>query len=176
MKTPDHNQGTCVRLSIPLAVLYVFIYGPIASPQTQNGEIKGVITDDAGARIPKAVVTATNLRTQIYRTVDSSETGDYVISNLQPGVYQVAVTKQGFQKGLAQEVTVDVNQIVTLDIPLRVGTVTETVNVAAEGALLEAATAQLGTVITEEKSSTSRSMQGIFPSWSHSLRALRRSA
>ncbi len=43
------------------------------------------------------------------------------------------------------------NQIVTLDIQLRSGAVSETVSVAAEGALLESATAQLGTVITEEK-------------------------
>ena len=134
----------------------LFLLGALvlASPawtQTQNGEIKGVITDDGGSRIPKATVTATNQRTQIYRTVESTDSGDYVISNLQPGVYRVAVAKPGFQKGLSEEVTLNVNQTVTLDVQLRVGTVTETVNVAAEGALLEAATAQLGTVITEEK-------------------------
>ncbi len=139
-------------LTLPLIVLCGLFVGPSARAQTQNGEIKGVVTDPAGSRIPKAAVTATNQSTQIYRTVESSDTGDYVISNLQPGVYRVAVTKQGFQKGLTQDVTLDVNQIVTLDIQLRVGAMNETtVSVAAEGALLEAATAQLGTVITEEK-------------------------
>ncbi len=151
MKTSNHDRGMCIRLVVPLLICCVLFDGRVAPAQTQNGEIKGVVTDEAGSRIPQAVVTATNQRTQIYRTVDSSATGDYVVSNLQPGIYRIAVTKQGFQKGLTQEVTVDVNQTVTLDIPLRVGTVSETVNVAAEGALLEAATAQLGTVITEEK-------------------------
>jgi hypothetical protein len=138
-------------LPLTLAALGFWLSGSTLLAQTQNGEIKGAITDDAGSRIPKAIVTATNQRTQIYRTVESSETGDYVIANIQPGVYRVEVTKAGFQKTLTQEVTVDVNQIATVDIQMRVGTVTETVSVAAEGAMLEAATAQLGTVITEEK-------------------------
>src|SRR5579872_2114782 len=134
-----------------LWTLFTFFAGSEMLAQTQNGEIKGVVTDVAGARIPLAAVTVTNQHTQIYRTVASSETGDYVISNLQPGVYRIAVTKQGFEKSVSEEINLDVNQTVTLDVQLRVGTVTETLNVAAEGTLLEAATAQLGTVITQEK-------------------------
>src|SRR5580704_11044484 len=126
VKTSNHDRGMCIRLVVPLLICCVLFDGRVAPAQTQNGEIRGEVTDEAGSRIPQAVVTATNQRTQIYRTVDSSATGDYVVSNLQPGIYRIAVTKQGFQKGLTQEVTVDVNQTVTLDIPLRVGTVSET--------------------------------------------------
>jgi hypothetical protein len=137
-------------MKLNLLLLAALLAVPALS-QTQNGEIKGIVTDDGGARIPKAAVTVTNQRTQIYRTVESSETGDYVITNVQPGLYRISVSKEGFQKGLSQDILVDVNQTVTLDVQLRVGTIAETVNVAAEGALLEAATAQLGTVMTEEK-------------------------
>ena len=151
--SPKSEINPAVRgsLAIFLAVAMALFFSPNAPAQTQNGQIKGLVTDDGGARIPKAAITATNQRTQVYRTVESSATGDYAISNLQPGVYRIGVTKPGFQKGLSEEVTVDVNQIVTLDVQLRVGAVNETVTVAAEGTMLESATAQLGTVMTEEK-------------------------
>jgi outer membrane receptor protein involved in Fe transport len=134
-----------------VVVFLLFVNSLPAPGQTQNATIKGVITDTTGSRIVQAVVTATNQRTTVSREVLTNDAGEYVVTNLSPGAYWVEATKDGFQKGMSQGLTLNVNQTLTLDIQLRVGAVNEVINVVAEGTALESATAQLGTVITEEK-------------------------
>ncbi len=123
----------------------------LAMAQTQTAQLNGTITDQAGAVVPDASIAATNIATQVSRTVRSNATGNYVLSNLLPGTYRVEATKPGFQRAVSERFTLDVNQAATLNIRLEVGTVTESVQVAAEATLLEATTAQLGTVVTQEK-------------------------
>lgn len=119
--------------------------------QTQTGQVTGAITDPQSSAVPGATVTVTNVATQVARTAESNVTGNYTVTNLMPGNYQVAVSKEGFQKAVSQVFSVDVNQGVTVDIRMQVGAVTETVNVSAEATLLAASSAQLGTVVTQEK-------------------------
>ena len=104
--------------------VFLFVTSIAVLAQTQNATIKGVITDSTNLRIPQSVVTATNQRTQVSRAVETNEAGDYVITNLQPGIYRVEVSKEGFQRGLLDAVTLNVNQTLTLDIQLQLGAVT----------------------------------------------------
>lgn len=132
--------------------LFFLIFGTGGiSAQTQNAQINGIIYDQVGAAVPDAAVTAVNTGTRIARTVQSTTTGNYVISNLVPGRYRVEVTQSGFQKSVSQEFNLDVNQITTLDFHLTLGAVSQSVEVSAEATQLEASNAQLGTVVTQEK-------------------------
>jgi hypothetical protein len=67
-----------------------------AFAQTQNAEINGLVTDEAGAAVPSASVTVTNTASKISRAVQSNEAGNYVILNLTPGPYRIEVEKNGF--------------------------------------------------------------------------------
>ena len=119
--------------------------------QTQNAQVNGTITDQQGAVIPGASVTVSNASTQVSRTVTTSAGGTYVITNLQPGIYQLEVSHEGFQRAQSDLMSLEVNQIATMDISLVVGAVTETIEVVAEAAQLQSTSAQLGTVVSEEK-------------------------
>lgn len=132
------------------AVWLVLATAPAAA-QTQNAQINGSILDQAGAAVPGATVTVTNVETQVVRTVNSTATGNYVVANLTPGRYKVEVTQGGFQKTVSQPFDLDVNQTTTLDLSLEVGSVSESVQVSAEATQVDATNAQMGTVITQEK-------------------------
>ena len=130
-------------------ILALLLLAPAAS--AQNAQINGTVRDISGSVVPGCKVIATNTATQVSRTVESNEVGLYVISNLQPGPYILTASKEGFQKAATETITLSVNQTATVDVPLAIGAVTDSVHVSAESALLEATSAQLGTVVTEEK-------------------------
>ena len=123
----------------------------LAQAQTTTGEINGTVSDSAGARVAGAMVTVTNTGTGVARTTTSNDTGAYLVNSLLPGNYQLAVTKEGFDKSVSQPIRLNVNQAVSLDVSLNVGQVSQSVVVSASGELLNTTDAQLGTVVTQEK-------------------------
>ena len=142
-----------VKTVVTVAALLVLltIGGVDGIAQTQNAQVNGTIMDQQGAVIPGASVTVTNASTQVSRTVTTSAGGIYVITNLQPGIYRLEVSNEGFQRAQSNLISLEVNQIGTVDISLVVGAVTETIEVVAEAAELQSTSAQLGTVVSEEK-------------------------
>jgi outer membrane receptor protein involved in Fe transport len=138
-----------MRNSIVAISLFIVLAG-VGFGQTQSASISGTVTDPAGAAVPGAKITITNTDTQVSRVAESNETGTYVVPNLLPGPYRIEVSKEGFQKAVST-VTLAVNQRATLEIALEVGAVSQTVQVSAEAAGLEANAAQVGTVVSEEK-------------------------
>lgn len=69
-----------------------------AHAQTIVGRISGTVTDGTGAVVPNATVTVTDEATQQSRTVTTDDNGFYVITNLQPSSYSIAIESQGFKK------------------------------------------------------------------------------
>lgn len=133
--------------SIVLGAVCAALYPAFA--QTQSAQLNGIVTDASGAIIPGAEVKVTNTGTGVSRTGASNETGNFVFASLAPGRYRVEVSREGFRSAVIPELTLDVNQTTSVTIKLNVGQVVEKVEVQAEAAALEAATAQLGTVVTE---------------------------
>ena len=80
-----------------------------ASAQTNTSAIAGIITDETGATVPSATVTVTETATGQVRTTSAS--GEYVVSQLPPGKYEVKVAAPGFQTALASNVTLDVAEV-----------------------------------------------------------------
>jgi len=82
--------------------------------QAGTGSIAGTVTDPSGAVVPGAKITITSLGTHAVRTVVAGPRGEYVVSNLQPGTYEVSVEQQGFNS-LKQQVDVTVGSRNTVD-------------------------------------------------------------
>jgi hypothetical protein len=82
-------------------------------------------------------VTATNVETQISRTVQTNETGTYLLANLQPGSYRCDDRQGGLPKSASNLVTLNVNQIATPDVRLAVRAVSESVRISAGATALE---------------------------------------
>jgi len=96
-------------------------------------------------------VKVTNLATGTVRESQSDAVGNYSIPYLQAGDYKVAVAHPGFQGQQVESVTLQVDQTARVDFTLKVGNVTETLEVAANAALLQTENATVGTVIESNK-------------------------
>src|SRR5262245_10543322 len=93
--------------------------------QTDRGAITGAVADASNAVIPGANVTATNTQTTAkYETV-STETGNYTLTQLPAGTYELLVELPGFKKYVRQGVTVLAATVVRIDVSLEVGAASE---------------------------------------------------
>src|SRR3954454_3525452 len=119
--------------------------------QDARGTITGHVTDSTGANIAGADVRVTNVATGVVLASKTNEAGNYNAPFLLPGTYTVAVELSGFRKVNRENVQVRVGETVTLDVPLTVGDVNETVSVTAESPLLQTAEASLGQVVDERR-------------------------
>jgi Carboxypeptidase regulatory-like domain len=119
--------------------------------QLTTGSIVGTVSDASGSRVPDVTVTATEVATATSTTVTADASGSYSITTLNIGQYTVSFQKTGFQRVVQTNVTLDIGQVIRVDATLKVGAVTQTVEVTAAPPLLEAETSSLGTVETEKR-------------------------
>jgi hypothetical protein len=131
-----------------LACTLLFVALPsLASAQT--ADIVGRVTDNTGGVLPGATVTVENTGTRDVRTAVTSDTGDYVFTLLPIGTYTVRIELQGFSAFSSRAVLTGGDRI-RVDGRLNLGTVTETVEVAAEVQLLQTDASTLSALVTEK--------------------------
>ncbi len=121
-----------------------------ALPQTQ-GQITGEVTDPAGAVVVGAAVTVTNPETNFTRQNTTNSAGIYTFPALQPGLYNVKVEMAGFRTEVRNCVELQVEQVARIDFRLKVGAITETVEVTGGTPLLNTEDATVGTVIDHQR-------------------------
>src|SRR5713226_1965438 len=113
---------------LALMALFLTTAWPLLS-QT-FGEISGEVRDPSGSAVVGASVTATNTANGAIRSVVTNDAGLYSFPSLQPGIYSVKVTLQGFQAVTRPDVELQVQQTARLDFALQLGQVSEVVEVA----------------------------------------------
>ena len=118
-----------------------------AFAQSTGGRILGRVADPSGAVLAGVKVTLTNEATAVSRSVQTNSSGDYVFVEVQPGNYDVSFEQAGFKQNLRKGVTVDVNQVVTLNQTMSIGEQKETVEVTSEAPLVDTTSTQLGAVV-----------------------------
>ena len=113
--------------------------------QDITGTIGGTVLDPSGAAVPKAKVTVTNTdRNQAVRTLTTDTSGTYSAVLLPIGNYSVKAEATGFKTAIQSGIVLNVNDALKINLTLQVGSLTETVEVAAS-----AATVELGTSASE---------------------------
>jgi hypothetical protein len=135
------------RTLVVTFVLFVFMAVPGYAQQIR-GDITGKVFDEQGRVVPGATVTARNKATGAERSATTSDNGDYSISNLEPGKYDVTVQASNFSKALAKDLEVNVGAEASQNFTLKPGEVTATVEVTSEGNPIETTTSELGRNIT----------------------------
>lgn len=138
-----------------LRLLFAFVISVILASSVAyaaiTGSISGRVLDSTGAVIPGVNVVVLNVDTGISRTVVTDSEGFYIFSALNVGMYNVSVSKTGFKDYQATGIKVDANSALRIDIPLALGTVSETEEVRANALQVETQNTQLGEVIESEK-------------------------
>ncbi len=131
-----------------LLIVAGWSFSPAARGQAVNGGIVGTVTDSSGAVVPQARVTITNTATNVGQGGATDSNGYYSFPDLPPGSYKVAVAKQGFSTIVRSGVRLFVNSTVRVDVSLKPGEMTQTVNVKSTIPLLQTDTAQTGGQLT----------------------------
>jgi hypothetical protein len=117
--------------------IFVFLLATSSvSAQITTGDVSGTVTDQSGASIAGATVTAVCPDTQLTRTAASGSGGEYRLTEMPSCVYKVSVSASGF-KTTVREVTVTVAQTTKADFPLQLGQNTETVTVESVAPLVD---------------------------------------
>src|SRR5437870_5807105 len=133
-----------------LLVAALLISTSIAFAQIATGEVNGTITDKSGGAIINANIKITNQATGISDQVQSNSSGYFLFINVQPGNYTLSVEMTGFKTARVPVFQIAVNQTLTQNMVLDVGSITETVEVTAQAPLLQQSSTELGTVISEQ--------------------------
>ena len=140
------------RQRISRTVFVAFAAGScLATAQTLDTAILGVVTDPSGAVVTSAAVTIEQPATGLTRKVLTNSEGAYEVRYLLPGEYNVEVSAPGFTTERRTSVVLQTGQQARLNFPMQVGQVTERTNVVAEVPLLQTENAALGEVVSTER-------------------------
>ena len=104
----------------------------LATAQERFGGLTGIVTDATGAVLPGATVTITSKTTGAARTIVTSSDGLYNAPDLDPGRYTMVVELSGFAKVSMDDVAVSLGKTLKVDAQLKVGDMTEVVQVQAD--------------------------------------------
>jgi hypothetical protein len=135
---------------VSLALIWLFLStAGLWAQSTSTGTISGQISDDQGAAIAGASVQLVDAATKSTRTAITNAAGRYDVFNLNPDLYDITVSKPGFSESKLAGQNVQVGLVLTLNVSLKVGATTTTVEVtAAAGAELQTTNATVGSTIS----------------------------
>lgn len=118
-----------------------------ARGQEVTAAVNGTITDPSGAAVANAKVTVKDLDRGTASSTTTNDGGFYTFPRLPIGNYEVRVENPGFQASVQSPVQLQLNQIARIDFQLKVGNVSETVEVTSAAPVLQTQSTQLGTII-----------------------------
>jgi hypothetical protein len=131
----------------------LFLLGSIAlfplPALAQSGRIVGRVADPTGAVLAGVKVSLIHEATGATRSTTSNGSGDYTFVEVVPGVYTAQFELAGFKKTVQKGITVDVNQVVTLNKVLDIGETQEVVEITSEAQQVDTTSTQLGAVIND---------------------------
>lgn len=118
---------------------------PVFAQSITSGAVTGTITDPAGAAIPNASVTLTNIGTNVSQTTTTNADGSYRFAFLPPGTYKVTVSATGFQTTEHTGIAVGAGQPAAANVQLQVATQTQSVTVVETPPVLQSENADVST-------------------------------
>jgi hypothetical protein len=148
----SYTRCHCSILSLLFLGLAMLLAAPFAGAQSTGGRIRGTVSDPSGASVTAATVTLVNEATHAMRDVQSGSSGEYIFIEVPIGTYEINVAQAGFKKYVRKGVALDLNQVVSVDITLQLGSSAERVEVTGEPPVVDTSSTQLGAVVNERSS------------------------
>src|SRR5260221_12127438 len=142
------KQQPWMSLALALCLAAIVFDG---RAQTTATEILGVVTDSSGSVVAGAKITITRVATGQRLERITNQAGEYTFPLIEIGEYTLRAEMQGFRSQAVTGLKVETQQKARVDVVLEVGAVTETVEVAAAGAVLETENSAVGQVIENKR-------------------------
>jgi hypothetical protein len=115
--------------------------------QGTTGSIAGTVTDPSGAPISGATVTVRQVESGQDHVIKTSDVGSYRVPQLNPGQYNVRVDALGFRTFQQQNIILTIDQVEEIDAKLVIGAEEQTIDVTAEGPVIQTETSSVGLVV-----------------------------
>src|SRR5258708_39282946 len=133
----------CIAISLSLGAT------PARAQTASSGSVTGQVSDPQGASVPGADVTLTDLSDRGKQSATTNDSGRYTFPVVNPGLYDITVSKSGFKVSKMAQQKVSIGLVLTVNVTLEVGSVTETVVVTSSsiGSELQTANATIGNTI-----------------------------
>jgi hypothetical protein len=140
------------RLSLLVVLGMVFLGGwakpSFAQGGAGNAQLNGSVRDESGGSVAKATVTLRETETNRTYTAVSNDNGLYVVANLPPGRYELTTEASGFSKSTQTGIVLNVGQVATIDVLVRVASGAEKVVVTTETPPVEPTRTEISQVIS----------------------------
>lgn len=144
----------CLKKFVRQSAMIIFccgLFAVFAAAQQITATLTGTIADQTGAVVPGAIVTVSSIDTGLAKTATTNDEGYYTVTFLQPGTYNIAVTKSGFTPTTRENIKLEVAQTASVDVTLGVTADQVTVEVdSRETPLLQTETSNLETTIEQK--------------------------
>ena len=140
-----------IKRVLLMGLICQFFFLATVMGQVDRATMTGAVTDPSGAAVPGVVVTATNVNTHVQEKTETNEAGLYRIMNLPVGPYSLAFEKAGFAKLVRSGIVLTVAQVAEINVSLKLSAVAQTIQVTEAAPLLETATAEVGTALTNRE-------------------------
>src|SRR5215813_12101120 len=138
-------------MALCLGIFAIAEVCPQRADAQATATVSGSVRDSSGAVLPDANIVLHDTATNLDRTTSTNSIGYYVIPQIQPGTYELRVSKNGFRTEVRPNLTLVVNQTATLDFSLPPGETRETIQVQATAPLLETVTSELGEAVVKRQ-------------------------
>src|SRR5215510_8024507 len=121
----------------------------VAAQTASSGSVTGLVSDPQGASVPGAEVTLTDMATSGKQTATTNDSGRYNFPVVHPGLYDITVSKTGFKVAKMAQQKVSIGLVLTINVTMEVGALSETVVVTSSplGSELQTANATIGNTI-----------------------------
>lgn len=149
MKKKQTVKKTVVHLTC--LILALFLAGEKAAAQTTLVTLEGIISDEQGSALPGAAVVLKNAETGYTYSATSRPDGQYVISGIQPGKYEMEVSLQGFKTQKRLGLIFNVGARLKIDLALAPAAIEEEVTVTAAAPMVEVTRSEVSKVIDRSK-------------------------
>src|SRR5215468_326494 len=127
-------------------------FSSLAMGQSTGGRIRGTVTDQTGGAVAAVKVQLINESTHAIREVQSNENGEFIFIEVPVGTYEISAAQTGFKKYVRKGVPLNLNEVITVDVPLQLGGSTETVEVTGAPPVVDTTSTQLGAIVNERSS------------------------
>jgi len=138
------------RLVLGAACLVFFGLAPSASAQLYTGSVSGTVTDPSAAAVPSAKITLVDVDKGFAFTATTDSEGRFLLRQIPPGTYNLTVEAANFQSQRNDGIKLDINQNVSINFSLKIGSATETVSVVASAVHLQTEDAVTGQVVNRK--------------------------
>lgn len=142
------NLGIIMHRATSLFCMLFVLFVSLASAQERTGTVEGIVLDATGAAVAGASIDLVG--GSFKQTATANSNGGFFIGAVPPGIYTLTASSKGFTKFVANNLSVSVGRVSSINPKLEVGQVSESVSVSAEANQIDTQTTVVSTNISAD--------------------------